>query len=52
MNERGVKIVCRAANKLRFGTLKLLIKAIVKNIHQSDVCRTGIKHIIRKIVHE
>ena len=40
---RGGKIVCRAANKRRFGTLKRLITAIVKNIHQSDVCRTGIK---------
>ena len=29
-SESGGRIVCRAANKLRFGTLKLLIKAIVK----------------------
>ena len=28
--KKGGRIVCRAANKLRFGTLKLLIKAIVK----------------------
>ena len=47
-----MRIVCRAANTLRLGTLKLLIKAIVKNIRQSDVCRTGIKYIIRKIVHK
>ena len=43
MSERGVRIVCRASNKRRFGTLKLLIKAIMRNIQQSDVCRTGIK---------
>ena len=52
MSERGVRIVCRAANKCRFGALKLLIKAIVKSIHQSDVCKTGIKYIIRKLVHK
>ena len=49
ISERGGRIVCRAANKLRFGTLKLLIKAIVKNIRQSDICRTGINYIIRKL---
>ena len=50
MSKRGVMIVCRPANKRRFGTFKRLINEIVKNIHQSDVCRTGIKYIIRKIV--
>ena len=44
-------MVCRVANKLRFETLKLLRKAIVKNIRKSDVCRTGIVYIISKIVH-
>ena len=48
--KRGGRIVCPAANKLRFGTLKLLIKAIVKNIRQSDACKSGIKYISRKIV--
>ena len=37
ISKRGGRIVCRAANKLRFGTLKRLIKAIVKHISQSDV---------------
>ena len=41
-----------SGKKRRFGTLKLLIKAIVKNNHQSDVCRTRIKYIIRRIVHK
>ena len=52
ISETGGRIVCRVANMLRFGTLKLLTKAIVKNIRQSDVCRTGIKYIISKIVHQ
>ena len=54
INERGRRIVSHAANKLRFGALKLLIKAIVivKNVCKSDVCRTGVKYIIRKIVHK
>ena len=52
ISEKGGMIVCRAANKLRFGALELSIKAIVKNIRQSDVCRTGIKYIISKIVHK
>ena len=52
ISERGVRIVGRAANKLRFETLKLLIKAIMNNILQSDVCRIGVKYINRKIVHE
>ena len=52
ISEKGGRIVCRAANKLRFGTLKIVIKAIVKNIRQSDVCRTEIKYITSKIVHK
>ena len=50
--ERGGKIVCHAGNKLRFGTLKLVLQAIVKSIRHSDVCKTGIKYIIREIVHK
>ena len=42
-------IICCTANKLSFGTCKLSLKAIVKNICQFDVCKTGIKYIIRKI---
>ena len=47
INERGERIVCRSAKNLRFGTLK----AIVEEVHQSDVCKTAVKYIVRKILY-
>ena len=45
ISERGERIV---EEELKFGTLK----EAVKEVHQSDVCRTAIKCIIRKIAHK
>ena len=44
INERGERIVCRAAKKLRFRTLK----EIVEEVRQSDACKTASKYIVRK----
>ena len=51
ISERGGRIVCLVANKLRFVTSKFLVKAVVKSIRQSDVCKIGIKYIIKAGFH-
>jgi len=48
INERGERIVCRAAKKLRFRTLT----EIVEEVRQSDACKTASKYIVRKILHK
>ena len=48
VSERGERIVCCVAKKLRFGTLN----AIVEEVRQSDVWKTATKYIVRKILHK